>query len=91
VSDIIQQIPVRIKELRPYDTPEERLEEVCDEIYGSHALPKNIYFIHDPKWNTRFWAIQNINDQWNGKSIGFWTIIGMIFMYADARFVSRFF
>jgi hypothetical protein len=63
---------------KPYETPGEHWEEVCDKIYGSHELPVTIQHEHDAKWDTRFWSIQNVVDQDKGNTFGFWTVIGWL-------------
>ena len=79
MTEIIQQIPVIRKETnKPYKTPDERWQEVTQEIYGSIELPQVIHFDHDPMWDHRFWAIQNIRDQSDGKRFGFWTIMYLL-------------
>lgn len=98
----LQQIiprPGQIRPEKPYRTPDRRWEEVCDEIYGSHALPENLQFESDPQWDQRFWSIQNAHDQagfatammpgvpFDGKRrryrFGFWSVIGLLMASGD--------
>lgn len=91
----LQQIIPRPGEIRPdkpYRTPDQRWEEVCDEIYGSHAIPENLQFDHDPYWDRQFWSIQNARDQASlfmgptaGRPhrFGFWTFIGLLMVAGD--------
>lgn len=67
----------------PYRIPEQRWEEVTEEMYGSAELPTTISFDHDPDWRYRFWSAQNARDQADGKRLGFWTFIGLLFVVAD--------
>jgi hypothetical protein len=52
-------------------------------MYGSTELPQTIHFDHDPIWNQRFMSIQNAHDQFELKSVGFWTFIGLLMLVAD--------
>lgn len=97
----LQQIIPRPGEIRPdkpYRTPDQRWEEVSDEIYGSHELPENILFDHNPVWNRRFWSIQNIRDQTlffaiptldlsggppRPRRFGFWSVVGFLMLAGD--------
>jgi hypothetical protein len=83
MTEIIQQIPVIKRELKPYRTPDQRWEEVTTEIYGSAELPATTHYDHDPLWDKRFWAIQNIRDQSDGKRFGFWTIVWGLMISAN--------
>ena len=67
--------PGEIRPDKPYRTPDRRWEEVTQEMYGSAEAVQNVRFEHDEYWNKRFFSIQNVNDQTQGKRTGVWTMI----------------
>jgi hypothetical protein len=78
----LQQIiprPGIIRPERPYQTPDRRWEEVCDQIYGSSALPENIRFERDPLYRTRIFTMQAAHDHTNW----FWSSIYALMIFAD--------
>lgn len=86
----LQQIIPRPGEIRPdkpYRTPDQRWEEVVDEIYGDHAEPQNLTFEHDARWDHRLWSVQNAHDQSRLKRLGFWSVVGVMFLLADLGWV----
>jgi hypothetical protein len=74
---------------KPYETPAEHWEELCDEMYGSHELPQNIRHEHDEHWDRRFWSIQNAHDQWESKHFGPWSVIAAVFLLMDLTWYFR--
>jgi hypothetical protein len=68
---------------KPYRSPDEHWEEVTRDIYGSAELPRTIRFEHDPKWERRFWSIQNARNQYELTSFGFWSFIGALMILAN--------
>lgn len=86
----LQQIIPRPGEIRPdkpYRTPDQRWEEVVDEIYGDAALPRNVAFEHDVLWDGRLLSVQNAHNQSRLKSFGFWSVIGVLFVIADLGWI----
>lgn len=87
--EIPQVIIPRPGETKPYKIPDKRWEEIIEEMYGSAELPQTIHHAHDERWDDRFWSIQNAHDQSEGKKIGFWTVIGVIFLLMDLTWYFR--
>lgn len=87
----LQQIIPRPGEIRPdkpYRTPDQRWEEVVEEIYGdSTEPPRNLTFDHDAGWDQRLWSIQNAHEQSRLRRFGFWTFIGVLFLIADLGWI----
>jgi len=69
---------------KPYRSPDEHWERVTKAMYGSADLPETIRFQHDPKWERRFWSIQNAHNQSQLSSLGFWSLIGALMLFSDA-------
>lgn len=75
--------PGEVRPDRPYRTPDQRWEEVTEEMYGSSELPQTIHFAHDVLWDHRFMSIQNARNQSRLKSFGVWTCVGALMIVAD--------
>ena len=102
MSELQQIIPQPAASVvRPYQTPDERWQEVCEEIYGSSEFPQTIHHQHDEHWDDRFWSIQNANDQavslmaWlpgldakpHRRRFGFWSLIGLLMVVGDIGWI----
>jgi len=87
-------------ETKPYESPKEHWEQVCDEIYGSHDEVANTFHVHDPDWANHPFGIQNIADQnmflfslMTGKkternqTVGFWTVVGLVFALSQMAWI----